>query len=121
MHVCFSFLNYFKKQLLNSMYIRYYVYKILYIQDTEIYLQKKTVQSRRVFAKLYWAEEMTIGSTIIMIATYYSVCNLMDVMYIKIQKKKRKGNKPIQQSFYMPLEVSQYKHEADSDTFRHIQ
>lgn len=34
---------------------------------------------------------MTIGSTIIMIATYYSVCNIIDVMCIKIQKKKGKG------------------------------
>ena len=69
------------------MYIRYCTYKIQkYIL---IFTKKKTVQSRRVCAKLYWAEEMTIGSTIIMIATFYSVCNLMDVMYIKIQKKKK--------------------------------
>ena len=86
--------------------------------------KKKTVESRRVCAKLYWAEEMSIGSTVIMIATFYSVCNITDVMCImciKIQKKNRKGNKSIQQSFYMPLEVNQYKYEADSDTFRHIQ
>ena len=68
------------------MYIRYCTYKI---QKYILIFTKKTVQSRRVCAKLYWAEEMTIGSTIIMIATFYSVCNLMDVMYIKIQKKKK--------------------------------
>ena len=86
----FAFLNYFKKQLLNSMYRRYCTYKI---QKYILMFTKKTVESIRVCAKLYWAEEMSIGSTVIMIATFYSVCNITDVMCvmcIKIQKKKER-------------------------------
>lgn len=44
-------------------------------------------------AKLYWSKKMSTGSAVIMITTYCWVCNIMDIMCVKTQKKGGKGIK----------------------------